>query len=419
MKWNDSQRDHAFFTDLLSKLWKMLLVTVLLLYAVFHVQGIIALFQKTVKLMSPFVIGLILAFIGNLFVTFWEEKIRSHGEQGHPLLEKHARMIALIFTLLLSGGFLLLLLWMILPEVVRSVRSLTLSAPEYLEAAQNWMLRTIARWDLSEEQMKSLQKAMDQINWTALLGKISSLTTNFVGSLMTMTATLTSGMFRFLLGVIFSVYLLAGKEQLLYNCKRILFAFLSRSHAEKLIRLGALSNRIFSGFVTGQCTEAVILGVLCYLGMLLFRLPYPLLISVVVGITGVIPIFGAYIGAAFGGLLLLLIRPVSAVCFLVFLVILQNLEGDLIYPKVVGNSVGLPGIWVVFSIFFFGELFGFLGMLLGVPVTSVLYALLKLETEKRLQEKDISIQEIRSVETFPEDLTERPPKILLEKEQKR
>lgn len=420
MKWDQLLENEEASKRFGRKVFLFIAFAVLLVFVAFHIPEILDLLQKLFGVLSPFFIGLILAFVLNIFVTFFEEKLFSRLRiKPNPFLEKYARGFSVFFTLLLLTVFLSVVLLLILPEIGRSVKSLAVAAPDYIRAAQNWVFTAVEKLNLSEEQVTQIKEAIEKIDWVETLGKISNITTDFVSSVMSMTVTITSGMIRFVTGLIFSIYLLTGKESLLYNWKRVLFAFLPKRYAGKLIQLGALANRIFTGFVTGQCTEALIIGVLCYLGMSIFKMPYALLISVVVAVTSVIPIFGAYIGAIFGALILLLIRPITCLWFLIFIIVLQNLEGDLIYPKVVGNSVGLPGIWVMFAIFVCGDLFGFVGMLLGVPIFSVLYALLKTETAKRLKKKDISNGEIISVETFAEDFEKRPPKTILVEEKKK
>ena len=210
-----------------------------------------------------------------------------------------------------------------------------------------------------------------------------------------MAAGLIGGVFNFIVGFAFSTYMLLQKETLCQNAKKILFAFLDRGKAEVLISVGKLSNEMFAKFVSGQLTEAVIIGILCFLGMSLFSIPYAPLIATIVSVTALVPIFGAFIGTAFGAFLLLMVRPITAVWFVLFIIVLQQIEGNFIYPKVVGGSIGLPGIWVLFAVTLGGNLFGVMGMLLGVPISAVLYTLLRQSVFRRLKEKKISDFEIR------------------------
>ncbi len=394
--------------------------TVLLIYVVFHMSGLISIFHRITNVLSPFLTGIVLAFILNLLVKLFETKVFSGlNRKGRPLWLKCRRAVSILISLVLVLAFLAFVLFLIIPEIANSLRSLVSSAPTYIRAAQEWIMDTVTTWDLSKEQINSIQSYLNGIDWMSILGKFSDFTSNFVGSVLNITVNVTSGIINFVMSIIFAIYLLAGKEKILHNIKRVLFAFLPSRHAERCIQVGALSNRIFAGFVSGQCTEALIIGCLCYLGMTILKMPYALLISTVIAVTSVIPIFGAYIGAIFGALILLFIRPITCLWFLIFIIALQNFEGNVIYPRVVGNSVGLPGIWVMLAIFVCGDLFGFVGMLIGVPTFSVLYALLKMFTAKRLKAKDIDDAQILSVQTFPDVLGKRPPKTIVIKEKKK
>ena len=214
--------------------------------------------------------------------------------------------------------------------------------------------------------------------------------------------TVANGVFTTSMGFIFSVYMLYNKEKITRNLKRITYAYLPRRRAKKIIDVCILSNRIFSSFVRGQLTESLILGCLCYAGMTILQLPYALLIGSVVAIASLIPILGAWIGVIVGGFILLLVKPVYGLTFVIFLLILQQFEGNVIYPRVVGTSVGLPGIWVLFAIIVCGNLFGMVGILLGIPTCSVLYTLLRGDTKKRLQKKGITTEQVLANNPDPE-----------------
>ena len=196
------------------------------------------------------------------------------------------------------------------------------------------------------------------------------------------------------MGIAFSVYMLAQKEKLCRQLRKIVLAFLPHKKAEYLIAAGKLSNKIFARFVTGQLTEAVIIGVLCFFGMSIFSMPYAALISTIVGCTSLIPIFGAFFGTAVGAFLLLMIDPMTAVWFVLFIIILQQVESNVIYPRVVGNSVGLPGIWVLFTVLVGGGIFGIFGMLVGIPIASVAYCLFKDAVSSRLKRQSIGEEQI-------------------------
>ena len=201
--------------------------------------------------------------------------------------------------------------------------------------------------------------------------------TGIVDKTLDFTGTLVSGIVNLIIALAFSFYLLAQKEKLSSNTKKVLFAFFPKKKVTNLLNIIELTDQTFTNFVSGQLLEAVIIGVLCFIGMLIFGMPYAAVISVLVGFTALIPVFGAFIGTAIGAFLILFVSPVKAIWFVVFIIILQQLEGNLIYPKVVGKSVGLPGILVLTAVSIGGSLMGVLGILISVPVCAVLYTLLK------------------------------------------
>ena len=225
---------------------------------------------------------------------------------------------------------------------------------------------TLPELSLSADQVKETITGFLQEKGDSVVNTTLNITTSIVGALV-----------NFLLALVFSLYLLAQKETLLAQSRRLLRRILPQKAADRLMHLLSLANNAFSSFVTGQVTEAFILGTLCCIGMLILRLPYALPVSVIIASLSLIPIFGAWIGAATGAFLIVFQSPIKALTFLIFLLILQQVEGNLIYPKVVGKSVGLPGLWVLAAVTVGGGAFGVLGMLLGVPVCSVVYALVQ------------------------------------------
>lgn len=224
--------------------------------------------------------------------------------------------------------------------------------------------------------LPELSLSADQVKDT-ITGFLQEKGDSVVNTTLNITTSILSALVNFLLALVFSLYLLAQKETLIAQAKRLLRRILPQKAADRLMRLLSLTNNAFSSFVTGQVTEAFILGTLCCIGMLILRLPYALPVSVIIAALSLIPIFGAWIGAATGAFLIVFQSPIKALTFLIFLLILQQVEGNLIYPKVVGKSVGLPGLWVLAAVTIGGGAFGVLGMLLGVPVCSVVYVLVQ------------------------------------------
>ncbi|HIZ56943.1 MAG TPA: AI-2E family transporter, partial [Firmicutes bacterium] len=262
---------------------------------------------------------------------------------------------------------------------------------------QGWIQELLLTLGLSAD---TLSLSNIQIDWAKLAESVSDFlqygSTNLFHTTVGITTSIFSGFFNLILGSVFSIYLLLQKERLCLQAKKLLFAYLPEQRVHTILRIGSLSNKTFSGFVTGQVVEAAIIGILCFIGMKIFSMPYASMISCLVGLTALIPIFGAFIGTAIGAFLILMDNPMQAVWFILFIIILQQVEGNLIYPKVVGKSVGLPGIWVLTAITIGGSTFGIAGMLFSVPLCSVLYCMLKESVAKRLKNKKITVQEMRA-----------------------
>ena len=391
-----------------SKLWKMarrklvlLIVFIVgLIFGLFHLNEVSAIASRAVSLFSPFLVGVAFAFVMNILVRLLEEKVfRPLNRTGWKIWFKIRRTVSVLLSFTILCVFLTIIIVFIIPEFISSLHFFSDNLPSYVKQFSHWLTETINRFDFDQG---SEAQALFQIDWAKPLEKITQTVSDLAGSLVTFTISVASGIVSFVLSVIFSIYILFGKEKLLRNLRRVLYAFFTKERAQHLVAVGSLANRIFSGFVTGQMTEAVIIGTLCYIGMMIMGLPYALLISVVISLTSLVPILGAYLGGAVGAFVLLMIDPVYSLWFLIFLVLLQQFEGNVIYPRVVGSSIGLPGLWVMLAILICGNLFGVPGILIGVPLFSVFYTLLRQETELRLRRKKLTEQEIMGE---PVDLT--------------
>lgn len=379
----------------------IIVFTVLLIFAVFHLDTCFSFLQAGLSIISPFLVGIVFAFMLNLLVKLFEERVFQRlNQKNGKIWVKARRPVCILIALLILLLALTFVSIMVIPELMRSVTMLVDNFPSYLKNFQTltndfttWLNNLMRQYGVTESQIVEWQKDL-QIDWNSILKGLTDLISGGGKALVSFTMGVTTGIVNLVLSLIFAIYMLASKEKLIRNLKRMIFAFLPKKQATTVVSVGALANRIFAGFVGGQFTEALILGILCYLGMSILRLPYALLVSVIIGVTCLIPVFGAYIGAILGGFIILIINPMSCLWFIIFIIILQNFEGNVIYPRVVGNSVGLPGLWVMVAIFVCGGLFGFTGMLIGVPLFSVIYSILKTATAKRLKEKNITYEEI-------------------------
>lgn len=392
MKQQNHRSGNNFREFSLKTLILTFLIVLLAVYGLFQWETVLEGVGWLLGVLSPFFMGIAIAFVLNIPVKWLEQKLSPHlageGKTGKTAL----RAFCLFGVLAAAAGGLGLLLFFLVPELIRSLNMLTQKAPFYAQQVKSWAEGLFARLPFLEQAAESLlgTAPWEEVDWLGLVSGFTDFTAGLVGSMGRLAVGFGSGVFRFFFSLLFALYMVMQKESLIGNLRRVMYAFLPWKTAGRLIHLGQLAGQIFSGFISGQCAEALILGLLCCLGMGILGLPYSALISVFVALTSLIPVFGAYFGAAFGGLLLLLSRPWDSVVFLIFFVILQNVEGNFIYPKVVGSSVGLPGIWVMFAILVFGDLFGFLGMLAGVPVCSLLYRILREATDQRLKKRHIS-----------------------------
>ena len=357
----------------------MLLIAfaVLLFWGLYNISAIGSVLSRLLSLLSPLLIGICIAFVLNLMMTalerLWD---RASAKGGGRWSRRLKRPVCLVLTMVLFLGIIFAIIFILIPRLEEAASTLAANIPTYVAQIQAWWGNlsafasghgvTLPELSLNAENVRSTITGFLQEKGDSVVNTTLNITTSIVGALV-----------NFLLALVFSLYLLAQKETLLAQSRRLLRRILPQRAADRLLRLLSLTNNAFSSFVTGQVTEAFILGTLCCIGMLILRLPYALPVSVIIAALSLIPIFGAWIGAATGAFLIVFQSPIKALTFLIFLLILQQVEGNLFYPRVVGKSVGLPGLWVLAAVTVGGGAFGVLGMLLGVPVCSVIYTLVQ------------------------------------------
>ena len=287
---------------------------------------------------------------------------------------KSRRPVCMIASFLTLAVIVFLLIWLVVPELVKSVELLVSQIPEAINDLLIWLDKTGI---LTEDLLAPLST----VDWKAKLEQIISVLASGVGSVMDTTinivSSVASGTVTIVLAVIFSIYLLLGKEKLRNQADRILNKCINKDIYAKIKYLLCVLDDCFHKYIVGQCTEAVILGILCTVGMMVLGIPYATMTGTVIAFTALIPVAGAYIGASVGAFMILTVSPMKAVVFLIFLVILQQVEGNVIYPRVVGSSMGLPAIWVLTAVTIGGGMMGIMGMFVGVPVAAAIYRLLR------------------------------------------
>lgn len=363
----------------IKKLRGLIIFTVAVIVAGINYRSVAAAAGRLLHLLFPFILGSAIAFILNVPMNLIEKQITIKSEGLR-------RAVSLVITIAGVLGVLLLVLFVVLPQLFDTFRILHGSIPGFLEEAKVWIEQTFA----NQPELLALLDSI-QIDWQAVVSEIAGFLKNGAGSVLSGTisaaVSIVNGVTSFGIGFIFAVYILLQKETLGRQAKKFTRAFFSGKTAEKLFHIAGLASKIFSSFLAGQCVEAVILGTMFFAALFLLRLPYALLIGVLIAFTALIPIFGAFIGLAVGVFLMLMENPLNALIFTVVFFILQQIEGNLIYPHVVGGSVGLPSIWVLVAVTVGGSAFGIVGMLVFIPLCSVLYALLRDEVNRRLLQK--------------------------------
>lgn len=349
--------------------------TVFLILVILNFNSIVEYGRKVLGLFSSFFIGIAIAFILNnpckSIETFLESKFNFKKRSV-------LRGISVTTTYIIFLIIIVLLIWFVIPQLFESIQGLVSNLGIYFNNFQSLINNVTAFLEIDPIDVSDLSKVI-----SSTIDKLMDGLTDIVSQIITITTNVISVTISFFVSIIFSIYILTSKEKLINQAKIILKTYLSEKVYDTIYYIYHIVVDIFTKYIIGQATEALILGALCFIGMVIFRFDYPLLISVIIAVLALVPVVGAYIGGFISFLILLLISPVKAVWFVIFIVVLQQFEGNVIYPRVVGGSVGLPAIWVLLSITVGGGIAGPIGILVAVPVTSVFYTLIKDDIIKR------------------------------------
>ena len=352
--------------------------------AIQHLNVVFRALGWLLGILSPFLLGAAIAFILNVPMRAIERHLYPQAKRGAAL----RRPLALVLTLVAVIGVLALAGGVIGPGVKDAVMSIAAQVPAAFDRLYDWLLGL-------EKYLPQIKGVVNELNidWKSLSQKAIQLAQSWGGSLISsgggLIGGVVSGVSTFVIGLIFSFYILLQKEKLSRQGRQVLYGLLSVKRADRALEVLRLANRTFSSFLSGQCTEAVILGTMFVVAMSVFRLPYAVLVGVLIALTALIPIVGAFIGCGVGALLIAVTDPWTAGVFVILFLVLQQIEGNLIYPHVVGSSVGLPSIWVLAAVTLGGKLMGVAGMLFFIPLCSVLYALFRDFVKGRLAEKQV------------------------------
>lgn len=370
----------VFAALIVACLWKYDVVVSVLAF-IFHV-------------IFPFVLGGAIAFILNVPMNFIQRHLFAPERvERHKIQKKIARPVSMLIVIFGVFGIVALVMFVLIPQLGDTFSNLGSSIQAFIPKVQEW----------AEKLFHDNKEIMTWVNslkfdWNKIMGAGIDFFKNGAGSVLDSTITaaksIVSGITTFFIAFVFAVYILLQKEKLGIQAKKVLFAFVRKGRAEAAMEVLSLTYNTFSSFLTGQCLEAIILGSMFVVTMTLFKLPYALLVGIVIAFTALIPIFGAFIGCAVGAFLIFMVDPFKALIFVILFLILQQIEGNLIYPHVVGNSVGLPSIWVLAAVSIGGSLMGIVGMLIFIPIISVVYALFREIVYLKLRQKKINPKEL-------------------------
>lgn len=321
---------------------------------------------------APLLLGCVIAYLVNILMNFYERHYFKKAK--NQILCKSRRPVCMTLAFLTLIAVVALVIKLVVPELISCVKLLFAKIPGVIKVFA-------ARLENTELVSEDIIASLNSIDWQSKIKQVINIIPAGIGNVMDTVikavVSVFSGVVTMLLGIIFAIYLLIGKEQLINQFTRLMKRYVKESWQNKITHVLSIMNDCFHRYIVGQCTEAVILGILCTIGMLILRLPYATMIGALIAFTALIPVAGAYIGAGVGAFMILTVSPIQAVILLIYIVILQQLEGNLIYPRVVGSSMGLPAIWVLAAVTVGGGIMGILGMLLGVPLAATAYRLLR------------------------------------------
>ena len=355
----------------------------LVIFALVNFSKILAFLGKVISIFSPFLLGIILAFVLNVLNNFIEKKIFGKIKPS-KIWNKIKRPLCITLSLILVFLTIFFVMNLLIPQLKNSASLFTDTLPAYKED----IIGILNKFDVDESTVNKVGEYLD--NFGKVITDYIKGNSKAVITVTTEVATSVINIIsKGIITLVFAIYMIAQKETLSRQINKVMKAYLKPKTINKINTVGTLANKTFSNFVTGQCLEALIFGSLVFVGMLIFRFPYASTIGVLLGFTALIPIFGAFIGTAIGFILIMMVSPVKAILFVVFIIVLQQIEGNLIYPRVVGKSIGLPGMWVLLSVTVGGSIGGILGMLIATPLCSLLYALFTKMVNDRLKSNKI------------------------------
>lgn len=340
---------------------------------------VITLIGLTFKALTPMLIGCIIAYIFNIILNFFEKRYFPKSKSKFILASKRPTCLILSFAIVIAT--IALILKVVIPEIVTAGKLFYDELPDLYKKTQDFANRKLSQYPSLNKQINNID-----IDKAAITKKLTESSFGIFGSVLAFISSVTSTITNIIIGIIFAIYLLLRKDKLASDIRRLQKAYLSEKTIRRMDRFFTTAHETFTNFFIGQFIEAILIGTLTFIGCSILRLPYPAMTGTIIGVTALIPIVGALIGAALSAFIICTVSPAKALVFIIFLIILQQIDNNIFYPKVVGTSVGLPGIWVLAAVAVGGSLFGIMGMVLGVPLVATFYKLGFYELEKREHE---------------------------------
>ena len=384
--------------------------TALLVVALWKFDVVLDVLKTIGQIIFPFILGGAIVFVINVPMSFLEKKIFENVKKENKTARKLARPVSLLLTIVLVVGVIALVMIGVIPQLTKTMGSLMINITDFIPQIKIWIRDFFHDNREIMNLVDQVQFNPDQaIRWGISLlgngaGNMMNTTVSAVGSVV-------SGLATFFIAFSFACYVLFQKEKLHVQIRKVLFAFLPKQKADAFLKVCSLTYRTFANFLTGQCLEAVILGCMFVVTLSILRMPYALLIGVLIAFAALIPIFGAFIGCAVGSFLIFMVSPKQAIIFIIVFLVLQQIEGNLIYPHVVGESVGLPSIWVLAAVTIGGNLMGIVGMLVFIPLLSVVYTIFRKVVYQRLKKRHIKQVTATDIEEYTEKETASTEKI--------
>lgn len=363
---------------------QLIILTYIMLFIllIFKPTLIPSIYKRLIVAFKPFIIGGVIAFLINIPMKLIEDKIIKQFTKNNEKINRLSRIIALVVTIVIVFIVINLIMKFIMPQLIQSIKTLTENIPNYIVSLEKYATTNLNKLDVLKNIDFDISSLIQQS-----ISYIGNLINMFVSNLLNFTFGITNFFVNLFLGMIIAIYILLGKEKLVRQFKKLIYAFFSERTCKNILDVLSLTNYKFSRFILGQSTDGIILGTTFFIVFSLVKIPYTLIISIMIPIFNFIPIFGTYVGVIISAFIIVMVKPSSVILFLFLIIIIQQLDGKFVYPMVVGNSLGLSSLWILLAIIVGGNLFGILGMILGIPLVSVMYDLLSQYVNKKIQIK--------------------------------